>query len=143
MTSKEAAELYRQAGFTAPADLATPDASKYRSRKKDVDGHLFDSTGEAEAYRLLRSWEAAGAITDLELQPVYVLQPAWKAQRAITYRPDFRYLLHCYGPDNGRQVVVDFKGFRTPVYRLKVKMFLKTFPGIMFQEWTKADLKKA
>lgn len=144
MTSKEAAELYRNSGLAVPADLATPDASKYNARKKEVDGHLFDSAGEARAYQLLRSWESCGAVRKLELQPVYVLQPAiridGKHQRAIKYVPDFRF-------ERGRAggletVVVDFKGMRTAAYRIKAKMFRAMYPAIHFEEWDRARLKE-
>lgn len=141
MTSKEVAGLYRNLGVEAPQGIAAPDASKYRARKKEVNGHLFDSTGEAEAYRLLLHWHSIGAIQSLELQPAYVLQAkhrdaTGKMHRAIVYRPDFRYLR------DKCTFVVDFKGFRTPVYRIKIKLFLAKFPGIVFMEWDRAKLKE-
>ncbi|MFZ1007184.1 MAG: DUF1064 domain-containing protein [Candidatus Sulfotelmatobacter sp.] len=139
MTTKQAGELYKRTGFAPPAAIATPDASKYNARAKMLDGHRFDSTGEAEAYQLLKSWEACGAIRDLKLQPAFVLQAAFKGPhgnyRAIRYVADFSFMR------DGKLHVVDFKGFQTPVYKIKRKMFLALHPEIVFQEWTRETLR--
>jgi len=144
VTTKDSETLYRNLGRPAPAGIAAPDASKYNARKKVIDGYTFDSTGEARAYRLLKSWEACGAVRNLELQPVYVLQPAMridgKTQRAIKYVPDFRFQRGC--GEGSETVVVDFKGMRTPAYRLKAKMFRALYPDVHFEEWDRARLKE-
>jgi hypothetical protein len=105
---------------------------KYRARKVTLDGHTFDSKGEANRYAELRLMERAGAITDLELQPKFVLLDAFtdnegKRHRAITYRADFRYI------EDGRTIVEDFKGFETAEFKLKRKMFLKRYPDLVFR----------
>lgn len=127
--------LYRNLGIQPPADISSAKPAKYGSRKKSVDGHIFDSTGEAEAYRMLKQWEQAGAITHLELQPRYLLQAPVGGRRAVYYQADFRYIRE------GRSVTVDFKGFRTPVYRLKLKLFLARNPDLQFEEWTRETLR--
>jgi len=108
--------------------------SKYNSRKVVVDGIIFDSRKEANKYCELLLLKKAGEIAEIELQPVFELQPAFvtpqgKKVRAITYRADFRVTYH-----DGRHVVIDTKGYRTKEYLLKKKMFLKNFPEIEFIE---------
>ena len=96
--------------------------SKYSSAKTDVDGIRFDSKKEAEFYAELKLREKAGEISRLRLQPIYLLQEAFKHEgkqyREIEYVADFEYI------ENGETVVVDVKGFRTPVYMIKRKLFL-------------------
>lgn len=106
--------------------------NKYRARKTTVDGITFDSKGEARRYAELKLMERAGVIANLELQPAYVLQEAFRcpwngAQRAIKYVADFRYA------EGGKTIVEDFKGKETEVYRIKRKMFLKRYPEIVFR----------
>lgn len=106
--------------------------NKYRARKTTIDGITFDSKGEARRYGELKLMERAGAISNLELQPVYVLQEAFRcprngAQRAIKYIADFRYT------EGGKTIVEDFKGKETEAYRIKRKLFLKRYPEILFR----------
>lgn len=143
MTTREAASLYQRTGQPVPADLAAPAPEKVRNtRRKIVDGIEFRSTLEAEAYQLLRTWEKAGAITYLKLQPKFVLQPKMRrfgqTIRAITYTPDFSCTLGW----SGRPVVVDAKGYRMEVYKLKRKLFMQRYPDTAFWEWTRADVKE-
>ena len=107
--------------------------SKYNARKAEIDGHVFDSITEANRYQELLLLERAGEIIELKLQPEFVLLPAYtdnkgKRQRSVMYRGDFQYF------ENGQQVVEDVKGFETPVYKLKRKLFLYSFPEIDFRE---------
>lgn len=112
-------------------------SSKYHARKTSVDGIQFDSDAESRRYSELVLLERAGEITDLELQPVFVLQPSFKVKttvltpegrkrtktrtvRAITYRADFRYT----EADTGQVVVEDVKGVETEVFKIKAKMLL-------------------
>lgn len=131
--------MYRRAGKVAPPDIAAPAAySKYNARKKEVGGILFDSSGEAEAYCVLSRWQAMGAITGLELQPRFVLQVKAKGRRAIEYVADFRYW------DVARKITVtaDFKGFQTPVFKIKRKLFAERYPDAVLEIWTRATLKE-
>ena len=88
--------------------------NKYHAKKTEVDGIVFDSRKEANRYSELRLTEKAGVITKLKLQPKFVCMVNDK--KICTYRADFKYL------ENGKLVVEDTKGFRTPVYRLKKKL---------------------
>ena len=109
--------------------------NKYHARKTVVNGITFDSGAEARDYQALKIAEQVGAISDLELQPVYLLQAAFldaqgRRHRAITYRADFRF------KRDGRTIVADRKGHQTQAYKLKAKMFRAKYPEIDFQEWT-------
>ena len=101
----------------------TPKRHKYGARKTEVDGVRFDSAAEAKRYRELKIFQDAGEISDLQLQPLFVVQEAFvhrnKRHRAITYKADFMYR-----DKDGNVVVEDVKGMKTPVFRLKWKMLL-------------------
>lgn len=88
-----------------------------------VDGVRFASTREANRYLTLRLLEKSGEIAELELQPKFPLyvcrRQNGELHKVCDYVADFRYR-------EGRDrvlVVEDSKGFRTPVYLLKRKMF--------------------
>ena len=96
--------------------------SKYYSKKVIIDGIKFDSKKEAEHYQKLKILLKQGIIKDLELQKEYLLQDKFKingkTRRKITYRADFSYV-SC---EDGRLHVVDVKGFKTELYKLKKKL---------------------
>lgn len=114
----------------------TQTKSKYKAQTTTIDGHKFDSKKEAMYYLKLKDRVAKGEITDLELQPKYLLQESYKAKdgstvRAIHYIADFRY------KEDGKVVVVDVKSRITeanPVYRLKRKMLGYHYPDLDFRE---------
>ena len=103
--------------------------SKYHTRKAiSSDGKKFDSNAELRRYNELRLTQQAGKISNLERQIEFTLQPAFtkngKKWRAITYRADFQYI------DSSGVVVEDVKGFATPEFKLKQKMFEFKFPNL-------------
>ena len=97
--------------------------SKYRANKTIYDGIKFDSQREANRYAELKLLEKAGRIENLQLQVIYELQPAFEFLgsriRAINYVADFVY----FDKRTNETVVEDVKGMKTPVYKLKKKMF--------------------
>lgn len=102
---------------------------KYNAKQTTVNGIDFDSQAEAIRYTELVLLCAAGQITDLELQPVFELQPKFKradgkTERAIKYVADFRY------KEGGSDVVEEVKGFQTKVWNLKRKLFLYKFRNL-------------
>lgn len=138
--------LYARSGFTAPHEFAKPDASKYNAKKKMVDGHLFDSTSEALAYSVLRLWEKAGEISDLELQPLFVLQDGFrdvsgKWRRPIKYIADFRFKTPASNRLLAGSIVVDVKGVTTPAFRIKEKLFRSRWPDVDLQIWNKQKVR--
>lgn len=88
--------------------------TKYHAVKTTVDNIVFDSKREAARYSELKLLFRAGQITNLEIQPKFDFLLSGK--KIFTYRPDFIYY------ENGRQIIEDVKGMKTPVYRLKKKL---------------------
>lgn len=83
----------------------------------------FDSVKEYRRFCELRLIERSGAITDLQRQVKFELIPSQRIggkviERACSYIADFVYI------ENGKKVVEDTKGFRTPDYIIKRKLML-------------------
>lgn len=93
---------------------------------------MFDSKREAQRYVELKQMAKAGAIEGLILQPRFELQPAYKKngenKRKIEYVADFMYT------QNGETVVEDVKGVRTPVYKMKKKIFEYVYSNLTITE---------
>ena len=102
--------------------------TKYNNTKIRVDGRLFDSKAEAARWQELQLLERAGEITELERQVEYELIPKQKGERAVKYIADFRYVDH-----EGKVVVEDTKGVKTPVWIIKRKLMLRVH-GIRIRE---------
>lgn len=108
--------------------------SKYHSKKVTINGNAFDSRKEAKRYQDLLLLERAGAISELQRQVEFELIPAQREpdtvgvrgairkgkviERAVKYVADFVYY------ENGKKVVEDVKGYKTPEYKLKKKLML-------------------
>ena len=117
--------------------------SKYHSRKVVKDGEVFDSTKEYRHWCGLKLMERAGAITDLRRQVKFVLIPAQREpdttgprggvikgkllERECAYIADFVY------EQDGKTIVEDTKGVRTPDYIIKRKLMLQVH-GIQIKE---------
>lgn len=109
--------------------------SKYGNRKTEIDGIVFDSKKESQMYLDLRLMEKAGEIQELVLQPRFPLQhpftnAAGKKIRSIAYIADFKF----YDRKQEKTRVIDCKGFKTAVYRLKKKLFEHTYRELMLEE---------
>lgn len=99
--------------------------SKFGAKKTVVDGIKFDSMAEAARYGALKIIQAAGLISDLKLQVRYDITV--NGCKICKYVADFVYF------ENGKQVVEDVKGMKTPVYNLKKKLMLACH-GITIKE---------
>ena len=111
--------------------------SKYKNKKttriRNNKVIKFDSLKEARYYDTLALLERTEKITKLELQPKYNLIPTQKYNgktlRKTTYSADFRYV------KDGKTYVIDVKGFKTDVYKIKKKLFLQLYgERIIFEE---------
>jgi hypothetical protein len=117
---------------------------KYRNKRVEYEGIVFDSLKEKRRYCQLQILEKNGIISDLRLQVPFELIPAIYedeivqlktktkikrklVQRSTTYVADFVYL------QDGKMIVEDTKGFRTKEYELKKKM-MRAFLGIEIKE---------
>ena len=109
--------------------------NKYHVSNKNErvkDGIVFASKAEMARYDELRMLEKTGKISNLELQPKFLLIPKIKkSDRATYYIADFAYIR------DGKRIIEDVKGFRTAVYKLKIKLLLCKYQEINFLE-TKA-----
>lgn len=118
----------------------TPNKSKYGAKKQTItnsDGSVitFDSMKEMRRYIELRYMEQAGLISDLQRQVKFVLIPAQREpdtvgkrggvikgktiEKEVSYIADFTYT-----DEEGRFIVEDVKGVKTPEYVIKRKMML-------------------
>lgn len=121
--------------------------SKYHNLKTRVsNGQIADSRKEARRYEELLLLQRAGKISDLRTQVPYELIPAQYetyerygkngnrlkdgiklVERAVNYVADFVYI------EDGKTIVEDTKGVRTPDYIIKRKLMLHIH-GIRIQE---------
>ena len=96
--------------------------NKYSNKKVTIDGFEFDSRKEAKRYSELKLLLRAKKISNLILQPEFLLQESFKlnetTHRAIKYISDFQYEME------GKTIIEDCKGFKTDTYQLKKKLFL-------------------
>ena len=93
-----------------------------------MDLYIFDSAKEAQRYRELKLLEKAKQISNLELQPRFLLQDSFrkngKTYRKIEYVADFKYI------ENDKTIVEDVKGLQTDVFKIKHKLFEKKYPEL-------------
>ena len=100
--------------------------SKYHAIPTEVDGIVFHSKREASRYQELRLLERAGYLKDIEIQPKFPLIVNGKL--VCNYLADFRYTTK-----DGKTVVEDVKGVKTPAYRIKAKL-LFALQGIRVED---------
>ena len=105
---------------------------KFNAVKTVVNGITFSSKKEAHRYNTLLLMLKAEEITDLTLQPVFLLQPGFdkngKKYRPITYVADFKYK-----DKDGRIIIEDAKGMKTEVFKMKAKMFEYKFMDLKLE----------
>ena len=95
--------------------------NKYGNHKCQYKGIKFDSKKECEYFIYLEALEAQGEISELQRQVRFELQPSFKHNektiRSITYVADFTFK-----DQDGQLHIVDTKGVKTEVYKIKKKM---------------------
>lgn len=113
--------------------------NKYGARRTQVNGIWFDSAKEANRYQELVHMERAGAIADLERQPMYPLH-VMELYRSLApirittvgkFTADFRYIDRA----SGEIVVEDIKSdvTKTEAYGLR-KRLAEVIHGIHVRE---------
>ena len=112
--------------------------SKYHNRKVEYyDPQLkktitFDSEKERDYYLILKDRQKRGEIgyiwrqLPIEIQPAFIDKYGNKIQ-AITYIADF-----AYNDLDGNEHIVDVKGYKTEIYKLKKKLL--AYKGIYIEE---------
>lgn len=121
--------------------------SKYKNLKVNFGNITFDSKKESRRWQELCLLQRAGQITDLQRQVKFVLIPTQyekfprystktgkrlkdgirTLEQECSYVADFVYM------KDGKQVVEDTKGFKTPEYIIKRKLMLERH-GIRIKE---------
>lgn len=101
---------------------------KFSAKPTVVDGIRFASKAEADRYGHLKLLEQNQFIYGLELQPKFPIHI--NGQQVCTYVADFRYRKTSGGDD----IIEDVKGFKTPVYSLKKKLFEACYPHLKITE---------
>ena len=120
----------------------------------EIDGkiHNFPSKAEALRYLDLKRLKDAGIVKEIELQPVFELQPAYRkccgivrsavgrrkkdlacpvcgkkvpAEKSLVYRPDFRVTY-----TDGHVDIEEVKGFEQEVWKIKRKIFEFKYPEL-------------
>ena len=100
---------------------------KYHSKKaKCTAGHIHDSKKEADRCNELTMLEKSGKIKNLRQQVKFELIPSMKYtdmpnERQCIYIADFVYF------KDGVMFVEDTKGFKTPEYIIKRKLFKQKY----------------
>lgn len=112
--------------------------SKYHNRKVEYydpqrkETITFDSEKERDYYLILKDRQKRGEIgyiwrqLPIEIQPAFVDKYGNKIQ-AITYIADF-----AYNDLDGIEHIVDVKGYKTEIYKLKKKLL--AYKGIYIEE---------
>ena len=97
--------------------------SKYHNKKVFYGDILFDSKKECNYFYKLKLMENTGMIKDLKRQVPFELIPTYKINnrtvRKMQYIADFTYIT----TNDNKLHIVDTKGYRTEVYKLKKKIF--------------------
>lgn len=99
---------------------------KYNNKKTIVNGIKFASKKEADHYIKLKLMESSHLISNLTLQ--YVFKFEYMGKILFKYIADF-----VYDDILGQQHIIDVKGYRTPIYRLKKKL-VEAFKNIKIEE---------
>lgn len=102
-------------------------ATKYGSKKVEIDGIIFDSKVEGKYYEQLKWLQANKQIMFFRTQPRYLLQESFRKEgqhfRKIEYIADFE--VHHL---DGSIEVVDVKGMITTDFAIKRKLFEFKYP---------------
>ena len=94
--------------------------SKYKNKRVEYLNYSFASHGEYECFAHLKLLEKAGEISVDKVQDNVYLTKA-----RIHYKPDFK----CTHLKTNEPFWVEFKGFETPTWRIKRKLWLHYGPG--------------
>ncbi len=144
-STAELAAHYKRIGSPSPIADACGEKPAKRSKygvdqsaagklERTCDGIMFDSKVEMRDYQTLKIAQQVGAISNLELQPRFLLQEKFtdaqgRKHRASFYVSDFKF------QREGKTVAVDRKGRKTAQYRDKIKRAILQYPDVVFEEW--------
>ena len=117
-------------------------SNKYKNVKTTINGISFSSKMEAKVYEVLLSLKEKNIISNLILQPKFVLNESFRRIyydsrkekintnqiREITYISDFSFIY------KEKNFILEVKGMMDQKYPIKKKLFLSKYPEILFLE---------
>lgn len=106
----------------------TESKSKYNSKKITVDGIKFDSRAEANYYCNLKILLRTGEITGFCRQARFIITEGKNGENGTEYVTDFVVFY-----PNGTYRIIDVKGVKTEVFKLKVKSFREKYPKLKIE----------
>jgi len=135
-TAEDVAKHNARIGAKMPAHV--PTKSKYRNVRTLAEGEVFDSKREADYWRVLKSRERLGEISELKRQvefPLYcpMLCGSGDNRQVARYIADFTYVTGSHDDLTHQLHVVDAKGRRTQMYALKAK-WMELQNGFVIEE---------
>lgn len=111
--------------------------------------HIFPSKSEGKRYLELKQMQKAGIVKKIELQPKFILRPAyWKCCHDVISNPASKGICHFCGKKmkkipawtyradfritwaDGTQTIEDVKGYETEMFREKRRQFEYLFPDL-------------
>ena len=101
-------------------------ANKYGANKTEFNGRHYDSKHEAGIAQEIQLLVKAGEVVKVEPQRTFPLLGP-NGGRICNHRPDFFLTFK-----DGHQEVWEAKGFPTPVWQLKLKLFEDNYPEIAY-----------
>lgn len=107
--------------------------NKYRNRKIEADGQVFDSRKEYQRYLELLTYQEGGVISNLRRQVPFVICDKVKDDNGKVLQRDSKYIADFVYVKDGQLIVEDAKGYRTDLYKLKKKLMLERY-GIQVKE---------
>ena len=98
---------------------------KYKNKKAQVDGILFDSKAEARYYILHRNNKNMKMQVKFTLTDTMYFEHNGKKKtiKKMSYIPDFVF----YDSDGNIEKVVDVKGMKTKEFNVKAKIFMEKY----------------
>jgi hypothetical protein len=136
MTDKDLDAILKNGHCSVAGDVRSLKQEKPRvkSRKIEVDGHLFDSKAEALMYS---EYKINPDVEILELHPRFIVLEPFKRKNksylGISYTSDFRI------EERGHEIIVEVKSMGTmkansKSYPMRRMLFLNKFPELNFRE---------
>ncbi len=116
----------KRLGIKLPTD-STP-KSKYNSRKTVIDGISFDSQAEADYYCQLKLLARAGKIDGFCRQARFIITEGKDGEKGTEYVTNFVVFY-----PNGSYRIVDVKGVKTDVFKLKIKCLREKYPKLKIE----------
>lgn len=102
--------------------------SKYNSKKIYVDGICFDSKKESEYYNMLKILSKTGQIDGFARQARFIIIEGKNSEKGTEYVCDFIVF-----NKDGTYRIVDVKGVKTDVFKIKVKAMREKYPNLKIE----------